>query len=220
MQRGRCASIARAGGMPGSEQVSVTSFRRNHSFSWQLFNKIPLLHSPAPTAAFLAQLMVPSSLAGRAWRGRVPTAGRRNPLSLLPSAHRRCKAGWRAARVVLSTSSHHPLQPPAACWGWVNEQQSSRHNLAFTGPAAFGKSCQPPPCRQELQCSPAIPQLCSQGPSLASASLQSVAPLLQPLQGCPLPAGLGGLPGIAACLLQQAPSPLSSVWAEIGLLVS
>lgn len=150
--------------------------------------------------------MVPSSPAGCARYGHVLAAGRRNLLSLLPFAYQRCKAGRWAAHAVLSTSSYRLPQPPAALWGWVNEQQSCWHNPAFMAPAAFGKSCQPPPCSQGLWCSTAITQLCSQGPSLASASLRSVALLPQPLQGCPLPAGPGDHP--RHCSLSPPASPI------------
>lgn len=147
-------------------------------------------------------------------------AGWRNSLSLLPFAHQRCKASWWAAHAVLSTSSYCLPQPPAALRGWVNEQQSCRHSPAFVALATFGKSCQPPPCRQGLQCSTAIPGcvhrdrpwlvqacglwLCCHGHCRALLSQGDQATT----------------PGTAPCLLQHAPSLLSSVWAEIGLLLS
>lgn len=68
--------------------------------------------------------------------------------------------------------------------------------------AAFGKSSQPLPSRQGLQCRTATPQVHPQGLSLATARLQSMAVL--PQQDCPLLVGPGD------CLWHCSSSPPAS----------
>lgn len=99
-----------------------------------------------------------------------------------PLLIRGVKARQRTAHAVLSALSYCLLQPPAALQGWGSEQQSCRHNPAFTTPATLGESCRPHPAGRD--CGAAIPQLGSQGRSLASGSLQS------PLHNCARPVRL------------------------------
>lgn len=93
----------------------------------------------------------------------------------------------------------------------VNKQQSCRHNPVFITPAAFGKSCSPLPAGRD--CGAAIPQLGSQGPSLASRSLQS------PLHDCALPVRLSH-PQHCSPSPPASTLPMSSVQAETGPLLS
>lgn len=137
----------------------------------------------------------------------------RNLPSLWLLAHQKCEAGWWDSTCCgqCFQCSHQQHQ------GWVNEQQSCWHSRPFMALGAFGKSSQPLPCKHRLQCRSAIPQLHPQGPSLATASLQSMAFL--PQQDCPL------LVGPSDCLWQCSLSPsarpilLSLAQAEVGLML-